>query len=50
MIENGEFGAFAPGDTPDATATLVAGMLRLARPAFEDARPASPAARRRGRD
>lgn len=49
MIENGEFGAFAPGDTPAATARLVAGMLQLARPAFDDAAPPAPAsgARRR---
>lgn len=51
MIENGEFGAFAPGHTPAANAALVASLLTLARRAFDDAapttRPASARARRR---
>lgn len=44
MIENSEFGAFAPGDTPAASAKLVAEMLQLARPAFDDAAATAPAA------
>lgn len=50
MIENGEFNAFAAGGTPRATATLVADMLALARPAFEDAPvPPRPTSHRPGR-